>query len=163
MVILLEGADGAGKSTLYEKLKKLLPSEYEFIKHLDRDAEGHRGWWDRMINRNDIYVIDRGFISELVYRPIKRDKVPNVSLDDIASFCNENLLVVYCKTTRQLNDMLARGDDYVSETEYPEIVNNYNCVMSLIAWFTDSNVYTYDWAKDDITELVNYIRTMVGV
>lgn len=159
MVILLEGADGSGKSTLYEKLKELLPRKgYNFINHLDRDAIGHHLWWKKKINSPYVYVIDRGFISELIYRPIKQDKRPNISLEEIGDICNEHLCIVYCKTERQLADMLYRGDDYISSNEYPAVTRNYDSLMGILTWFTRTHLVGYDWTKDNIDDLVKYIR-----
>ena len=158
MVILLEGADGAGKSTLYEKLKKSLNHKYEFINHLDRDKPGHRHWWKDKIDSDTVYVIDRGFLSEIIYRPIKLDKVPNISLYDLTDLCTDKLLILYCKTDRQLTDMLYRGDDYIDSAEHAFVTNAYDVVINILKLFTHSRVLHYDWTKDDYDLLINKLN-----
>lgn len=158
MVILLEGADGAGKSTLYKKLQEKLPVGYNFIKHLDRDKIGHHFWWKSKIESPYIYVIDRGFVSELIYRPIKNDKIPNISLNEFADLCNENLCIIYCKTEREFADMLYRGDDYINSEEYPKVERYYDVLMNILKTFTYSNIVDYDWTNDNIDNLIDYLR-----
>lgn len=163
MVILLEGADGAGKSTLYEKLKESLSRRgFNFIKHLDRDALGHHLWWKKKIDSPYVYVIDRGFLSEVIYRPIKRDKKPNISLDEFSDLCTENLCIIYCKTTSQLDDMVNRGDDYVSVYEYPDIVKAYDVITGVLETFTKVKIYQYDWFNDNYVELIENIRSFAN-
>ena len=158
MVILLEGNECAGKSTLHSKLKELLPSWYNFINHLDRDSIGHHMWWKKRIDSPFVYVIDRGFVSELIYRPIKNDKIPNISLEEAADLCNERLLIIYCKTNRELDDLAIRGDDYISSHEHPTVGSAYDVIINVLKHFTRSQIITYDWTKDNIEELVENIR-----
>ena len=83
MLIVIEGPDGSGKTTLLKQLNNkgiiTLPAiprehhlQYEMFKMY-------------AINSVDkIYCIDRCFITEWIYRCVKNDNIPNITLEDIA-------------------------------------------------------------------------------
>lgn len=160
MIILLEGVDGSGKTTLYRELQKEF--NYNFIKGLPRDDNGHYLWWKKKIESPYIYFIDRGFISEWVYRPIKDDAEPNISLEEIGNLCSRNLLVLWCNNKNGYKNILERGDDYINnKKEYDMIVNRYIQVITTINWFTNSCIYEYDYEKDSLEELLKYIKDFI--
>lgn len=161
MVILLEGPDGAGKSTLYNKLCELY--KYNFIKHLPRESVGHYLWWQKKIESPFLYFIDRGFISELVYRPIKADDTPNISLEEIGNLCTNNLCIVYCETEKAYDNMKRRGDDYINDKKEHDMIRlRYGDTMTTLSWFTDATVVTYDFTKArDFVNLVKEIDNFI--
>lgn len=146
MVILLEGADGTGKSVLYNKLRELY--KFNFIKSLPRESVGQYLWWQKKIESPYLYFMDRGFISELIYRPVKMDNTPNISLEDIGNLCTENLFIAFCDTDYAYENMKKRGDNYIKNKREHNLVRvRYSVEMSSIGWFTNAKVQTYDFTK----------------
>ena len=158
---MLEGADGSGKSTLYETLRKEF--KHNFIKCLPRDDIGQYLWWKRKIENPCIYFVDRGFISEWVYRPIKDDYQPNISLEEIGNLCSRNLFVVYCKNDNAYTNMKLRGDNYiVNNVEHKKIVERYEHVMNTLCWFTNCVAYPYNYETEGGLEfLLNRIKEFI--
>lgn len=153
MLVLLEGADGSGKSTLYERLRENF--KYNFIKGLPRDDSGHFLWWKRHIESPYVYFIDRGFISELVYRPIKDDAEPNITLEEIGNLCSRNLFIIYCKNKNAYANMKLRGDDYITnEKEHKQVVQKYEHVFDTINWFTNCWLYEYNYSTEGSLEFL---------
>lgn len=153
MIVLLEGPDGAGKSVLY----KALYSKYHknFIQCIDRMLPGQYLWWKKHIDSSEVYFIDRGFISEWVYRPIKEDRDANMTLEEIARLCTNNLLVVYCNNKMAYKNMLNRGDDYITTLiEHKAVCARYKEIVNTIDWFTNSLVFYYDYNKSEQHDLL---------
>ena len=160
MVILLEGVDGSGKSTLYNILRQNFG--YNFIKCLPRDDNNQYLWWKKKVESPYVYFMDRGFVSEWVYRPVKDDEEPNISLEEIGNLCSRELLVIWCKNKNAYKNILERGDDYINnKKEYDMIVNRYIQVITTINWFTNSHIYEYDYEKDELEDLLKYIENFI--
>ena len=161
MIILLEGPDGAGKSTLYERLQH--DFDGEFIKGIWYTRANQYDWWKAHMTSDTVYFIDRGFISELVYRPIKRDRKANISLREIGSLCTDDLFVVYCTNKNAYDKMLERGDNYItSSAEHESITVRYTEVMNTIEMFTNSQIFNYDYEYTDYNTLLNAIKAFIN-
>lgn len=160
MVILLEGVDGSGKSVLYNILRDNFG--YNFIKALPRDDNNQYLWWKKKIESPYVYFMDRGFVSEWVYRPVKDDEEPNISLEEIGNLCSRNLLVIWCKNRNSFYNMKRRGDNYVSNAmEHKLLSQRYVQVLTTINWFTNSLIYEYDYEKDSLEVLLKYIGNFI--
>ena len=107
--------------------------------------------------------MDRGFISEFVYRPIKMDNTPNISLEEIGSLCTENLFIAFCDTDYAYESMKKRGDTYIKDKREHDFIRvRYNVEMSSIGWFTNAKVQTYDFTKArDFVNLVKEIDDFI--
>lgn len=153
MLILLEGADGTGKTTLYNILRDIFG--FNFIKGLPRDDDGHFLWWKKKIESPYVYFIERGFISELVYRPIKDDANPNITLEEIGNLCSRNLFIIFCKNKNAYENIKLRGDDYITnEKEHKQVVQRYEQVFDTLNWFTNCWLYEYNYETNGSIEFL---------
>ena len=161
MIILLEGPDGAGKSVLYKQLQTEFSGN--FIQGLNRDDKGQYLWYKQRIESSSVYFIDRGFISELVYRPIKNDKEPNITLEEAGNLCSRHLFVIYCTNEHAYNNMKLRGDNYIkNEDEHKQICIRYEEVITTINSFTNARVFYYDYSFPTLYNiLLDAIRRFV--
>ena len=146
MIILLEGPDGAGKSVLYKQLQNEFSSN--FIRSINRNDKGQYLWYKQHIESPYVYFIDRGFISELVYRPIKDDREPNITLEEAGNLCSRHLFVIYCTNKHAYDNMKLRGDDYIkNKNEHKQICTRYEEVITTIDNFTNARVFYYDYSS----------------
>ena len=150
MIIILEGPDGSGKTTLrktfeergyfyMQSVPREWPMQYDVHNKLYRD-----------IQDKDV-VFDRCFVSELIYRTIKNDYVPNISLKEIAQLLDfHKIIFVYCNTETAFEDSMKRGDEYITDSdEHKNISAMYDIVMNIINKFTRAEVMKYNWHKDN--------------
>jgi hypothetical protein len=136
MIIILEGSDGAGKTTLAARLKARMPDAIElhsgplrsdpFTEYEERLAD-----WDGVTP----IIADRWHIGELVYGPIfrgesKLDVVGRWHID--AFLVARGAMVVYlCPPLELIADRVAaRGDDMVDVTHLPAIYDTYETAIS---------------------------------
>ena len=71
-MLIIEGIDGVGKTTLVEYLQSFGMKKY----HFDYDAQNmdlFTKYMRVLDEKTDILVLDRSFISEMVYGPVLRN------------------------------------------------------------------------------------------
>lgn len=161
MIILVEGPDGTGKSTLIKDLVE----NHNFIKQTGVP----RDWFEQYMNWRDFYehcfmkdvVVDRCFISELVYRIVKKDYKPNITLSQVTLLLEQaNVKIIYCNTDNAYEFAKSRGESYVtSQNEFDEICVRYEHLFELLETFTGSKIYRYDWQRETAADLVTRLKT----
>lgn len=143
MIIIVEGPDGAGKSTLIDKLLKSYPgSSYQHFSNPKTDEEAWNYWkvYAEAIEATDptkVTIFDRSWYSDVVYGPIFRNRL---EMDPLHVKMLEALVqthggghVIYC--TAPVNVLWSRcqkrGEKYVlSKDKLAEVANSYVNVMA---------------------------------
>lgn len=90
-MLIIEGIDGVGKTTLVEYLQSFGMKKY----HFDYDAKNMdllSKYMKVLLSDNTELVLDRSFISEMVYGPVIRNKC-KLSIEDYTK-----LLIAYKNT-----------------------------------------------------------------
>lgn len=122
MLIIIEGPDLAGKSTF----ASYLPNAIHFTQndaHYMYEAELERA-------KTDLVVLDRCWISEKVYGPIKRQQCTYTD-EEYDMLCNKlkaiphTIFYVTCPVDMLLTRYKMRGEDYVTQDELIDIANAY--------------------------------------
>ncbi len=157
MLILIEGADGSGKTTLVNELNKYWPAL-----RINKGQNSLADFYDSLISMCQDIVLDRSFITDIVYRLALDDsETDGLSLPQINSILNDSI-VVYCKTKTQYDDAINRGEDNVTDLATSvKISKYYDAVMSFINTRTVTPVITYDWHKDTVQEIVDSIKQIL--
>lgn len=157
MLILVEGADGSGKTTLVNELNKHWPA-LRINKGCDRLAD----FYYNLTSMQEDIVLDRSFITDIVYRLALDDsETDGLSLPQINEILNYSI-VIYCKTKTQYDDAMNRGEDNVTDLATSvKISKYYDAVMSFINTRTITPVITYDWHKDAVQEIVDSIKQIL--
>lgn len=171
MIIYFEGPDGAGKSTLIDAVEKELTKNtmYDVYKHAEQLMPTHPKDKNRMegvdvIYRlfqyaNDnccVYLIDRGLISDWVYRLFDNYK-PVCNIKTILNVLSEivdngNGIIVYCNSALAEQKMLERGDDNpIALQRHKEISHAFDLVF-----YGSIDYIEYDM-EDGVEDGVNQI------
>jgi thymidylate kinase len=129
-MIIVEGIDGTGKTTLVNKLE--LQGFKKFHFDYDKKTEDLYNKYLEVLNSNGVekYVFDRSFISEAVYGPVFRAKsrLSGSQLVSLAKKYNEReCILIYLKASKK-NLLRRRLDD---SRDYFNIKNFYKdlCVF----------------------------------
>lgn len=181
MIIYLEGADGSGKSTLVELLKDSLH------KYAKVDAEANKripthpkkpgrltetqmyNQLKQMAKDNVIHIIDRGPISDIVYR-VFDDYPALTTIDKLENFLADNnnrILTIYCSSPIAQVKMMERGDDNpIAIEHHSEISKVFNIVMDSIYNTLPYNYIVYDFNRqgsiNEVLALANYFCYMAA-
>lgn len=167
-VIVLEGPDGAGKSTLAENIRREAGRRYfVMVRHscrplTFRDADLFSSWV-RGLNPNLDAIIDRHpLISEPIYGPILRgvDLLQGYSLSDrLAELERRVSRIVYCRPS---TDTILRCIH--SEPQLQWVVEKIDLLIAAYDQFfyqvesqSTVEVVRYDWEKDSVQSLLQRI------
>lgn len=156
MLVIVEGVDGTGKTTL---CKNLYGFNIKSVKPVPRDNTKQYKNWKKVINfcRNCNYTVDRSFISELVYRIY--DGLPvNMYLKDMLKILKK-CVIIYCKTDTAYEDSMQRGEtNIVTKKDNEEIAKIYETIMMMLNHFANVPVFVYNWRKGNIYDVVDFIK-----
>ncbi len=134
-MIIVEGIDGAGKTTLVNTLVQKGFSKHHFdydVKNMDLVSK----YLKVLKNNHQNLVIDRSFISEMVYGPVLRGK-SKLTLEDykklLFAYKKVNTKIIYLKASKEVL-LLRKGneiDDYNMIKQYYKALNTqYNNIMN---------------------------------
>lgn len=159
MLILVEGADGSGKTTLVNQLNEYFPTL-----RINMGNDHIPDFYDNLIDMQEDVVLDRSFITDVVYRLALED---GKETDGINMFYMEHILrnsvVIYCKTATQFDDAMHRGEDNITNLLTSKIISrHYDAVMKFINTRTSTHVIKYDWHFDTVEELVSTIKDVIN-
>lgn len=177
MVIYLEGPDGSGKTTLAKQLEeKYIEEGYKVFTNGESIISTHPTRPNRvnekelyeklytMTKAKEIYILDRGPISDCIYRVFDDFKpVTNISSFYYFMITNiDNFIIIYCNNKNAEKNMLNRGDDNpVAINKHKELSKLYNLVMNIFD--ATSHYKEYDFAKDSIEDVTNIISEALPV
>lgn len=153
MLVLLEGADGSGKTTLCKQLKEF---GFNVADPVNRDETNLYEQWLKLINKGDA-IIDRSFITELVYRTVDGKETGDLNLEQMCyllKYCK----VILCETDSAFEDSIKRGEDNITDKETAtKIKDAYKLILTMLGKFTKAEVFTYNWKKQKFNEVIKFI------
>ena len=159
MLILVEGADGSGKTKLVENLAR---RGFKVEPTIPNNLSNQGMRWNFMclksceIGRRHI-IVDRSFISELVYRTFDGGK-PYMSIADMAQ-CLKLCKIIYCETDTQFDDSIKRGEDNIVDRQSAEQIKRlYRFYINMFQQFDKVPVFRYNWKRTDIADVSEFIR-----
>ena len=116
-MLIIEGIDGVGKTTLVEYLQSYGMKKY----HFDYDSKNMDllSKYMKVLSSDDTgLVLDRSFISEMVYGPVIRNKC-KLSIEDytklLMAYKNTGAKIIYLTAPKEV--LLKRRNDEQSDYE----------------------------------------------
>jgi thymidylate kinase len=166
MLIIVEGADGSGKTTLVNRICSGGP--YKKIHAMHRDVpEQYLLWLSIMMEcskSDEVYVMDRCFLSEWCYRSTINDKIPYMTLLEMSELLNiPSVIYVFCECESSYEMAQKRGEDYIKDKkQHDSLTECYKFIKNTIIRFCpECKCITYNFEKDDHIEfLLKLKRTM---
>ena len=159
MIILIEGADGSGKSTLVNQLN--VRGYFTFsIDDKSKPSEEYR--WKAIIAscEDNVAICDRcSFISDLVYRICDGKPRRGIDLYKIASIMRNDVAIVHCKTDSAFEDAMLRGEDnIVNSDSHNELEKCYDMILEMFRIFSGTDIFEYNWKKQNVSDVINFIE-----
>ena len=180
MLVIFEGSDLSGKSTIAENVAKKLPADTYLTKMCSRPKNNSEEEKDKVYKRywnivewykfiytlsegKDTMVLDRFFPSEAVYS-FKRDydAMEDKRILELDSYIDTtfNAIIVYCEPSMEVlkKRYILRGDDFAFIDDLPKIRERYETFLS----YTCNRVIRYNTDKglENIDTLIKEIKEM---
>lgn len=164
MLILLEGCDKSGKSTLARKLVDEFGAEYVKFSQPKRLPYEEYAEFLAAAIPSKLYVLDRFMHGELVYGPIYRGKsgldiVQLMALEKTASSVH-GAAVIYCRvpSSQVKKKFIEDNEEFTQAKDIGRIIHAYDCVFEQ----TILKVFKYDYTVDgDAAKLLEDLRTFM--
>ena len=159
MLIILEGVDGSGKTTLCSQLEELGAIKIS----INRGTKNqYRQYFCSLMKYEhvcDFLVTDRSFISDLVYRLEDGKDRDDMTLMEMCSLLEKDTKIILCETETSFEDAMLRGEDNITDKKRSENIKYlYNLVIEMFSKFQDIPVYKYNWKKQNIGDVINFIK-----
>jgi hypothetical protein len=150
-MLIIEGPDAAGKSTLIKKLRE----DYGFT-HVIKPYYPKKNQLSYYLHTSNIYggyALERYYISELVYPRFKknRDEMdPHHQYLIEAALHPHSPIIFYLRPSKEtiLENIRKRGDDYIDESEIDSMLESYDFIINRS---TIPHI-KYDFKKDNLKE-----------
>lgn len=156
--VIFEGIDGAGKTTMAEMFSKIGFQKFHARYHPEI-SELYSFYYNEILEKseNQRMVLDRSFISEMVYGPILRGK-SRLSITQfkrlLEKLRNQHTLLVYLYTPLEI--LLKRKKDKAIPVEhYPLLSKEYEKVLKIVKPFMP--VLWINSEKSDPNEIFHLI------
>ena len=157
MIVLIEGNEGTGKTTLIDNLF----NEIKFVRAKYIKGMNVMDLFKFMANDENLYIIDRSFISDMVYRAIDGHKSVN-TLFDICYFMDiyaPYTKVIFCNNDNAFENAIRRGEKNITtRAAHKDVENGFKFVRSLINNFTRVETFDYDYDYDSIDDVIKFIK-----
>lgn len=158
-MIIIEGVDGAGKTTLAAKMGDTLDLDVEHF----GVPEGDPNQWyiDSMAGMKGPMVLDRFFHSEIPYSIVKRRrrymKFLEFTMLELMAMTFPHLLI-YCRPSRRVvNDRyVEEGDTYVDVAELNQLYDEYD----ELTMRSNLNMVQYDGESDPTSLIARAAKTL---
>lgn len=154
MIVLIEGADGSGKSTLCNQLRF---EGYTPIS-IPQDASQRGSYWICAYDTH-VYVSDRSYISDMVYRIFDGKHRQGMSLQDMLFGLEKYTKIILCESGTEYDDSMARGEDNITKKKDSDKIKQiYNIITSMFKIFADVPVMKYNWRTDNLDDVIKFIE-----
>ena len=157
MLIILEGADGSGKTTLANNLQK---HGFEVLCRTKSDENFTFAEIRQFQVSSTKYVIDRALLTTWAYRLLNND---TLNSDDFTLSELITLLyfspVIYCNCNNSYDYAIARGEDNIrTKTKHDKLRAIYNFIFNTIRLYNITTVFEYDFEKNTVEDVIKFIK-----
>ena len=157
MIVIVEGVDGSGKSTLVQELY----NKGYAVQKVQFNQKVHWKVLSKICNDNNLTIIeDRSPITDIVYRLYDKGEPDcKEGIEDIASmFENYGIRLIYCKNNTSYKDGRERGETNITtNTAHNDIKRIYDIIIGTLERSYSSQIMYYDWHKDSIKDVIKFI------
>lgn len=155
MLVLVEGVDGTGKTTLVREL-----FERGFCcKRVFRNDNHEAAKFYNYAHHDGLVVLDRSFITDLVYRMVDELPMEDQDLEQIGKILNGDVLIIHCVNPYHYEDAMERGEDNIVDRELSNRIHDlYRTFMIMFVKFTKARIVLYDYHTTSVDNIVNEIK-----
>lgn len=158
MIVLIEGNEGTGKTTLINELSKQIP--FAIVKY-PKEFKDTFNLLETFAVSDRLFVLDRSFVSDIVYRRLDHQK-GQMNLEQIGRLCEDRkdrMKIVFCNHDKAFENAMRRGEDNIKvESVHKLLDNEFYSVKNLLRCFTDIETFDYNYDYTSVEDVLKFIR-----
>ena len=108
-----------------------------------------------------LYIVDRSFISDMVYRKLDHKK-GQITLYQIGKLCGDNssrMKIIFCHNDKAFKNAIARGENNITVSSVHKLLDNeFASIENLIKCFTDLPIMDYNYEHQSVDDVINFIK-----
>lgn len=162
-LIIVEGADGTGKTTLVNKLVEQGAVLVPMIPRNVIDYDSTLKLFATFANDMSCdYVMDRSILTDVVYRYVTGGKPMNSLLQNVArTLSNYEAVIIHCVNGNYFERAMERGEDNITDkVTAKKIFDAYEFLMFVLSNYCKLTVVRYNY--DDRMSIVTLEDTLGG-
>lgn len=166
-MIIIEGIDGVGKTTIAEELEKFGYTRY----HLTYEEKSEDGYLNILKKDIDRLVLDRSFVSELVYGPILRNysRINKTQTENIIrQYQKAQTKMIYLKATKAT--LLKRRENDIEDLSmlqeyYDKLNSSYDKIMQILnRYFSIIEIDTSEISTSEVVKIIkDFIKSQIDM
>ena len=160
-IFIVEGCDATGKSTLIDDLQK--KTGFKVVKGSDfsiaeKGVDAMYKYMKEISQSKDILIMDRNFISNLVYAPMyDKNILTERHVNELIDILKRKSITIYLKGNEDIiKDRLSkRGDEYIESSHINSILCEYDNIIPIIK--SKMSVIEFDireYSSFDVSKIV---------
>lgn len=158
MLLLIEGNEGTGKTTLINDLMRYAP--LPVIKY-PKETKNTYGFFKKLLYEKVDAVFDRSFITDLVYR-MWDGKSGQMSLYEMTTILEsypDDIRIVFCENKNAWDNAKRRGEDFIKNEETHKLIDeNFQRVKTMLQVFTRAKIMTYNYDYNSVSSVVEFMQ-----
>lgn len=169
-IFIIEGCDGVGKSTLINEIHKntgfkvIQGSSFEIA---ELGIDGMYNYMMDLYKSKEVILMDRSFISNLVYAPLfEKTSLNYTQVINIINRLKSKCFIIHLDdSSSKIKDRLEnRGDEKINTDDIDNILVNYEKVMSIIK--KEISTFEFNVSEDKteyIVKAISIISDRIGL
>jgi thymidylate kinase len=157
MLLIIEGNEGTGKTTLINQLAEEIP--FVTIKY-PKEVKNTFQMLNNFTKDSILYVLDRSFISDIVYRRLDHKK-GQMTLYQIGQLCGSpsGIKIIFCHHDKAFENAVKRGETNITvESVHKIITDGFFFAEEMLKNFTDIDIFDYNYEYQDVNDVIEFIR-----
>ena len=157
MLVIIEGVDGTGKSTL---CKQLSTKGYTVIRKNRRDKNFTFGEFTFLQLAKEKYAIDRALLTPWAYRLLdgKQLDSDDFSLKEIITLLKDSP-IIYCNCPNAFTYSIKRGETNINTiAKSNELRQIYDFIIGTLQLYNAATIFEYDFEKQTVDDVINFIK-----
>lgn len=157
MVIIVEGPDGSGKTTLCNKLNE---QGFTIIRRVRSDTNFSFTEFVNMQHSNTTYVMDRAMLTPWAYRLLDEQALDHddFTLLEVITLLSKSKLI-YCTCKRSYDYSILRGEDNITDRlTSMRLRTIYDFIVDTLKLYNISTIYEYDFEKQSFDDVIKFIK-----
>lgn len=157
MILIVEGNEGVGKTTLINQLAEKIP--FVCVKY-PKEIKNTFQMLNFFIKDDQLYVLDRSFISDIVYRRLDH-KRGQMTLYQIGQLCSSpcGIKIIFCRNKNAFKNAMQRGETNITVDSVHKILENeFFSIEETLKNFTDIEIFDYDYEYQNVDDVIEFIR-----